>query len=65
MDMQSTYGKLQEIYYKPNHLWTGNKAIKNLKQFTNLSPKLINLWLSKQAFYHVHLPALKIINRPH
>ena len=46
-------------------MWTGKKAIKNLKQLTNLSPKLINLWLSKQAFYQVHLPAPKTINRPY
>ena len=63
--MQSTYDKLQEIYYKPNHLWTSKKTIKKLKKLTNLSPKLINLWLSKQAFYQVHLPAPKTINRPH
>ena len=57
--------KLSEIYYQPNHLWIKNKAVKKLKELTNLKSKEIKSWLAKQAFWQVHLPAPKKIDRPH
>ena len=57
--------KLQEIYYKPNHLWIGKKAINKLKKLTGLNINIIKQWLFKQAIYQVHLPAPKNIKRPH
>ena len=51
--------KLQEIYYSPNNLWTGEKAVKKLRKFTGLNPKVIKEWLNRQALYQVHLPAPK------
>ena len=52
-------------YYQPNHLWKGQKAVKKLKELSEEKPKLIKQWLSRQAFWQVHLPPSKHINRPH
>ena len=54
--------KLREIYYQPQHLWKGQKAVRDL---SSLKPKVIKQWLSKQAFWQVHLPAPKHVERPH
>ena len=57
--------ELQEIYYQPQNLWKGKKAVKMLKSMSKLKPKVIKQWLSKQAFWQVHLPAPKHVERPH
>ena len=57
--------KLQSIYYQPSHLWKGHKAVKKLKAFSKEKPAAIKQWLSKQAFWQVHLPPPKHIDRPH
>ena len=57
--------KMDKIYYQPNHLWKGQKAVKKLKELSREKPKVIKQWLSRQAFWQVHLPALKCIDRPH
>ena len=64
--------KLLEIYYQPQRLWKGQKAVKNLRSLSKLKkvhelpkPKQIKGWLSKQVFWQVHLPAPKHIQRPH
>ena len=54
-----------EIYYKPGHLCTGNKAIKKLHKETSLSKKDAKPWLAKQAFWQVHIPAPKSVHHPH
>ena len=59
------YFKNGKIYYQPNHLWKGQKAIKKLKEYTKEKPKVIKQWLSRQAFWQVHLPSPKRIDRPH
>ena len=57
---------MDKIYYQPNHLWKGQKAIRKLKELSKAKPKAIKQqWLSKQAFWQVHLPAPKHVNRPH
>ena len=56
---------MDKIYYQPNHLWKGQKAIKKLKEYSKEKPKVIQQWLSQQAFWQVHLPAPKRIDRPH
>ena len=56
---------MDKIYYQPNHLWKGQKAIKKLKEYSKERPKLIKQWLSRQAFWQVNLPAPKCIDRPH
>ena len=56
---------MDKIYYQPNHLWKGQKAVKKLKEYSKEKPKVIKQWLSKQAFWQVHLPAPAHINRPH
>ena len=57
--------KIDKIYYQPNHLWKGQKAIRKLKEYSKEKPKTVKQWLSRQAFWHVHLPALAHIDRPH
>ena len=56
---------MDKIYYKPNHLWKGQKAVKKLKELSGEKPKVIKQWLSWQAFWQLHLPAHKHIDRPH
>ena len=56
--------KMDKIYYQPSHLWKGQKAIKKLKELSKAKPKAVKHWLSKQAFWQVHLPLQKHINRP-
>ena len=52
-------------YYQPNHLWKGQKAVKKLKELSREKPKKVKQWLSRQAFWQVHLPAPKQVDRPH
>ena len=56
---------MDKIYYQPNHLWKGKKAVKKLVEYSKEKPKVIKQWLSRQAFWQVHLPAPKHIDRPH
>ena len=56
---------MDKIYYQPNHLWKGKKAIKKLAELSGEKPKVIKQWLSRQAFWQVHLPARAHIDRPH
>ena len=56
---------MDKIYYQPNHLWKGQKAVKKLAELSREKPKVIKQWLSRQAFWQVHLPAPKCIDRPH
>ena len=54
-----------KIYYQPNDLWKGQKAVKKLAELSGEKPKAVKLWLSRQAFWQVHLPAPKRVDRPH
>ena len=56
---------MDKIYYQRNHLGKGQKAFKKLKKYSKEKPKVIKQWLSQQAFWQVHLPAPKHIDRPH
>ena len=56
---------MDKVYYQPNHLWKGKKAVKKLKELSGEKPKAVKQWLSRQAFWQVHLPAPKSIDRPH
>ena len=56
---------MDKIYYQPSHLWKGQKAIKKLKDLSKDKPKVVKQWLSKQAFWQVHLLPPKHIDRPH
>ena len=56
---------MDKIYYQPNHLWKGQKAVKKLKELSGEKPKAVKQWLSRQAFWQVHLPAPKHVDRPH
>ena len=57
--------KLTEIYYQPENLWKGRKAIKLLQTASKLSHKKVAAFLAKQAFWQVYTPAPKKIERPH
>ena len=56
---------MDKIYYQHNHLWKGQKAVKKLKELSGEKPKTAKRWLSRQAFWQVHLPAPKRVDRPH
>ena len=54
--------KMNKIYYQPNHLWKGQKSVKKLAELSGEKPKVIKQWLSRQAFWQVHLPAPKRVD---
>ena len=56
---------MDRLYYQPNHLWKGKAAVKKLAELSGEKPKVIKQWLSRQAFWKVHLPAPKLVDRPH
>ena len=56
---------MDKIYYQPNHLWKGQKAVKKLRELSGEKPKVVKQWLSRQAFWQVHLPVPKRVDRPH
>ena len=56
---------MDKIYYQPNHLWKGQKAVKKLRELSGEKPKTVKQWLSRQALWQVNLPAPKSIDRPH
>ena len=56
---------MDRLYYQPNHLWKGKKAVKKLAELSGEKPKTVKRWLSRQAFWQVHLPAPKQVDRPH
>ena len=57
--------KLYQAYYQPDHLWTGNKAVKELHKITSMLKKDIKSWLAKQVLWQVHIPSPKEINHVH
>ena len=50
---------MDKIYHQPNHLLKGQKAVKKLKELSGEKSKAFKQWLSRQAFWQVHLPAPK------
>uniref|UniRef100_UPI00197ACD0E hypothetical protein n=1 Tax=Acinetobacter baumannii TaxID=470 RepID=UPI00197ACD0E len=57
--------KLRDLYYKPENLWTGRKAIKLLQKESGESKKTVTAWLAKQALWQVFLPAPRHVNDAH
>ena len=56
---------MDKIYYQPNHLWKRQKAVKKLAELSGEKPKTVKLWLCRQAFWQVHSPPPKSIDKPH
>ena len=56
---------MDKIYYQPNHLWKGQKAVKKLVEYSKEKPKTVKKWLCRQAFWQVHLSGPKRVDRPH
>ena len=56
---------MDKIYYQPNDLWKGQKAVKKLAELSGEKPKAVKQWLSRQAFWQVQLPAPKHVDRLH
>ena len=56
---------MDKLYYQLSHLWKGQKAIKKLRDLSKEKLKVIKQRLLQQAFWQVHLPALKHVDRPH
>ena len=57
--------KIDRLYYQPNHLWKGKAAVKKLAEYSKEKPWVIKQWLFRQAYWQVHLPAPKRVDRPH
>ena len=58
--------ELRAIYYQPENLWRGRKAIKMLRAATEkISTKAITHWLTLQALWQVHLSKPKRIDYAH
>ena len=57
--------KLRDIYYQPNHIWKGQKAVRKLNELSKEKPSVIKKWLSRQAISQVNLSPTKHVNRPH
>ena len=56
---------MQRIFYQPENLWKGRKAMAELRKATGLQIKKVKLWLAKQALWQVHLPPPKKVDHPH
>ena len=56
---------MDKIYYQTNHLWKGKAAVKKFTELSGEKPKTVEQWLSQEAFWQVHLPAPKRVDRPH
>ena len=56
---------LEKIYYQPENLWKGRKAITELRKATGLPAKKVKAWLAEQALWQVHIPPPKRIDHPH
>ena len=57
--------KMDRLCYQPNHLWKGKAAVKKLAELSGEKLKTVKQWLFRQAFWQVHLPAPKRLDRPH
>ena len=40
---------MDRLYYQPNHLWKGQKAVKKLAELSGEKPKAVKQWLSRQS----------------
>jgi len=56
--------KLNEIYYKPEHVWVGNEAIEKLQE-AGFKPRTVKKFLGRQALWQVHIPPPKKVDHPH
>ena len=56
---------MEDLYYKPNQLWTGRKTIRKLYEITWIPCKKVNQWLAKQTLWQVHVPIPKQVNKAH
>lgn len=55
---------LWEIYYHPQHMWTGTKAIQELANETDYPWENIKQWLNKQDLWQIHFPPAENIKKP-
>ena len=57
--------ELRELYYQPDRLWSGRKAIKELQKLSGLSRKTVKAWLARQAIWQVSTPPPKKVVNAH
>ena len=57
--------KLSKIYYDPEHLWVGRKAIKLLQEASGEPKKAVTEFLFRQALFQIHMPRPRRIEYPH
>ncbi|XP_057302757.1 uncharacterized protein LOC130636923 [Hydractinia symbiolongicarpus] len=56
---------LGNIYYTPEHLWVGRKAVKLITKESGLSKKKVMHWLSRKLLFLRHIKGPKRIDYPH
>lgn len=56
---------MRDIYYQPENLWRGRKAIKLLQKESGEPLKAVRAWLATQALWQVFLPRPKHIDYAH
>ena len=54
-DNEKIHEPLSKVYYKPEHLWMGRKAVNKLYEAIQKAKKKINSWLAQQALWQVHI----------
>ena len=57
--------ELAKIFYQPENMWKGRKAITELRKATKFIAKKVKAWLAIQALWQVHIPPPKKIDHPH
>ena len=55
---------MDKVYYNLIIFGKTQKAVKKIKELSGEKPKTVKQWLSRQAFWQVHLPAPKRVDRP-
>ena len=64
--MSKKESQLRDLYYQPENLWVGRRAIRELKsRISGISRKFIQAWLDRQAQWQVHLPGPEHIEYTH
>ena len=57
--------ELEKLYYQPDRLWSGRKAIKELQKLSGLFRSTVKAWLARQAIWQVSIPPPKKVLNAH
>ena len=57
--------RISDFYYQPNHLYTGETAVEQLRQNLGITKKAALQWLVLQSIFQIYLSAPKEVIHPH